>query len=85
MPAFAGKLFLFCKINLKSCAVGKQHSVREPDAENAGVFVLKIVVSVVNPGGKGLLQRFGNPGVFRLSKIAQIFASAVSGELRKRL
>ena len=37
------------KINIISCAMGKEHAVCELYLENAGVFIIKIIVTVVNP------------------------------------
>lgn len=44
------------KVNVIPDAVRKQYSVCEADAQNAGVFVLKIGMAVVDPGSKGLFQ-----------------------------
>lgn len=58
------------KINIIPGAVGEQYPVGKADLQDAGVFVLKIGVSAVNPGGKSLFQGVDDCLVFRFAHIA---------------
>ena len=51
-------------------AMGKQNAVCQPNTKNAGVFVIKIVVAVVNPRGKRMPQLVCNHFVFLFAEPA---------------
>lgn len=50
----------------------EQYSIREPDAQDAGVGVAEVAVPVVQLGGKRSAQRLGDGGVFRPAELAQV-------------
>lgn len=64
----AGLFFLFLA-HLVARAVREEDAIRQPDAEDAGIHVLEVVVPVVDPRGERGPQLLRDGGVFRTAEV----------------
>ena len=52
--------------------MGKKDSIRKLDTKDTGVFIIKMIMTVINPAGKRLLQFCGYILIFGFSKITKV-------------